>query len=309
MKIGYGVEPEGIRHVVLSMISAIETASNPGEVSFLVTFDPRKGHDIDACKKFVYDHVDSNKVEFLDSHPYFFNTPEGDPKITTETRAGIIHGLNLDQLISESDDEDLLMCDADTCFLMPGWDDYLVSLYSRDNCPIVGSSMPDGHQQNWEKFPYIDFCLVHTPTLKNLRIKMCKKFFSGERDSLAEIGIDIPYEGDKWHNVTKEDSSLWGKAPGKRVFTETGWKMCYIAKTQGINFQVLPCTSRDHLGPRSYWYKDTNNTKYVVSHMGNSRKRPFGSPYHLAWINDIGKYWEEESFDFSEFKRKISKII
>ena len=309
MKIGYGVDPSGINHMILSALSALETANRPDDISFLVSFDPRVNYNLEDHKKIIFKHIDPKKIAFTDPHPYFFKVPDGEDPITTGTRAGIIHGLNLDQLIEESDDEDLLMCDADTCFLMKGWDDYLMSLYSRDSYPIVGSSMPDGHQQNWEKFPYIDFCLVHTPTLKNLRIKMCKKFFIGERERLSEIGIKIPYEGDKWNIVTSDDTDLWGKPPGKKVFTETGWKMCYIAKTQGIGFKTLPCTSRDHLGPRSYWYKDVNNDKYVVSHMGNSRKRPFMSPYHRAWLEDIGKYWREESFSYESLERKIAKII
>ena len=309
MKIGYGVDPSGIKHMILSALSAIETANRPDDISFLVTFDPRAGYNLEEHKQFIFNYIDPKKITFADPHPYFFKVPDGENPITTGTRAGIIHGLNLDQLITESDDEDLLMCDADTCFLMQGWDDYLMSLYSRKSCPIVGSSMPDGHQQNWEKFPYIDFCLVHTPTLKKLRIKMCKKFFAGEREALMDIGIDIPYNGDQWYNVTEADSELWGKPSGKRVFTETGWKMCYIAKDQGVGFKALPCTSRDHMGPRSYWYKDIENDKYVVSHMGNSRKRPFMSPYHKAWIADITKYWNEESFDYTELDKKIAKIL
>ena len=309
MKIGYGVEPTGINHLILSAVSAIETADNPNDISFLIVIDPREKYDLKAIKEKVLKAIDKNKVTFADPHPYFTKPPSKDDKITKSTRAGIIHGLHLDQLIEKSDDEDLLICDADTCFLMKGWDSYILSKYSSISCPIVGSSMPDGHQQNWEKFPYIDFCLVNTGVLKGLGIKMCKKFFPNEREDLAARGLTIPYDGDRWYDVTDDDSWIWGKPAGSRVFTETGWKMCYAFKTLKVGYVALPCVSRNHLGPRSYWYKDAEGKEYVVCHMGNSRKRPWGSPYHAAWIDDVMKYWDSMNFDASKIVEKVNSAL
>jgi hypothetical protein len=303
------------------MLSAIHTANNPDDLHFTITFDPRFGYDLESHKNMIFNFVDPSAVSFIDPHPYLFSGGWGrQPK---DFRPGLAAGLNMDNLIDSCKSDNILIADSDVCFLMPGWDDYLFELYSPDDCPVVAAS-GNAPMQNWLGGPFGDFMLLHVQTIKDNRIRMCKIDVPGELDSLRDIGIDLPCEGNVWIPITEENSHIWGKPPGDKVYTENTWKLNYILHDQNINYEVFECDHRLHdedevagWGPKgpeksiySLWYKSINiKNDYVCTHMAASRKRKIGGAYYCAWMNDIYSYWDSISFDYSKFLKDHDRML
>ena len=90
MKIGYGVEPQGINHMIFSAVSALETADNPDNISFLIVIDPRKKYDLKNIKERVFKAIDKKKVTFIDPHPYFTSPPSKSDEDISVVPAGAL---------------------------------------------------------------------------------------------------------------------------------------------------------------------------------------------------------------------------
>lgn len=311
---GFYTLPSDLKYTVNCMLSAIHTSNNPDNLHFNISFDPRLGgYDLESHKNMIFKFVDSSAVSFIDPHPYLVSGGWG--KSASSLRAGLAAGLQMDNLIDSCETDHILIADSDVCFLMPGWDDYMFDLYSPDNCPVVAAS-GNSPSQNWLGGPFGDFMLLHIQTIKDNRIRMCKLDVPGERDSLQEIGINLPCDGGMWVPITEENSHIWGKPPGDRVYTENTWKLNYILHDKKIDYEVFDCDYRKHENDGSskytdsFWYKTMNSeSDYVCTHMASSRDRKLGGSYFCAWMNDIYSYWDSISFEHTNFLNDHDRLL
>lgn len=311
--VGYPLRFHELEYALMSAYSALELANNPRNIRFLFAFDDVDKHHSETWEKteqILKDFFPENDTIILDPHPYYSRLRRlrrSGQKEYTIIRGGWPHGLNLDLLIDYSYENNwnkLLVADSDTFFLKRGWDEYMTK--NMEDCLAVGSGMPQGHHQNYEGFPYIDFCMLNVPLIKAKKISMLRYFLPGEKEELESLyGRSFP-DGGEWIKLDKDLSKIFGKtekksthAEGKdfknyedKLYTETGWKMCFIGNLTESKTKLFlgdPRPKQESQAEWAYWYKDLENDGYIATHMGNSRKRELGGEYHEAWLSDIKK--------------------
>jgi len=130
-------------------------------------------------------------------------------------------GLNLAQKYIESDY--VIFIDADMAILHQNWDDIIINELNKYDC--FGAAFPNGLRK-YRNFPSVYLFAFRSHILNKVKLDFSPKYNAWQRSVCN-------------YPVGKEEAELFGILPGKKLHTDTGWKIPSTIVNAGFTFNVM----------------------------------------------------------------------